>query len=207
MSIILWSKLADELCYRDKCLCPIIKSLGKPTIEFQTDRFRSLVESILSQQLAPKASQTIINRFRLLEDPFPKPNSIIRWRAARLRNAGVSPQKTKYLKALSYRWQDRLWRSGWEKLTDDQMVERLITVKGIGVWTAQMFLIFSMGRPDVLPTGDFGVRRGIKLLFKLNELPEPKEIPAMVPHWRGAASVASWYLWRALDAKILRESG
>ncbi len=88
-------------------------------------------------------------------------------------------------------------------MADEAIIDRLTTVKGIGVWTAQMFLIFSMGRPDVLPCGDYGVRRGIRILFNLSDLPQPAAIPALVPHWKGASSVASWYLWRGLDEGVI----
>jgi len=199
----LWVCLSEDLKQRDSRLRPLVEKLGQPTIHFETNYFRALVESILSQQLAPKAALSIIQKFTALEKPFPTTSSILSWPAPRLRRAGVSPQKVKYIRALARAWEKREYCQDWEKLPDDEVITRLTEIKGIGVWTAQMFLIFSLGRPDVLPCGDYGIRRGIMLLFKLPELPHPKEIPGLVPHWSGLSSVASWYLWKSLDQKLL----
>ncbi len=195
-----WISLAEELARKDKLLAPLIKRVGPPKIELQTDAFRALVESILSQQLAVRAAATITARFRALHPPFPTAPAILKMRKTKLRGAGLSGQKTSYVKSLSERWQDKVWRRGWASLSDEELIARLIEVKGIGEWTAHMFLIFSLGRPDVLPTGDFGVRKGIQLLHGLKEMPLPKEIPGLVPHWKGASSIGAWYVWRGLDS-------
>ena len=198
-----WRKLARDLKERDRALSALIAQIGEPELALQANSFRALIESILSQQLAPKASQTIIERFRLLQPPFPRPEFLLQVKPSRLRSAGVSPQKAGYLVALSEAWQNRRWRRGWGALEDEELVERLVEVKGIGLWTAHMFLIFSLGRPNVLPVGDYGVRRGLQLLYRLPELPSPIEVPEIVPHWKGGYSVGAWYLWRALDRKLL----
>ncbi len=198
-----WKKLSSTLSKADASLRPLIARLGPPTLEFESNHFRALAESILSQQLATAAARSIIGRFKELERPFPKPSSILKWRIPQLRKVGISKAKASYLKALSERWEDATWRRGWVTLSDEILVERLTEVKGIGVWTAHMFLIFSLGRPDVLPTLDFGIRRGIQLLHRLPELPHPKKVPELVPHWKGMSSVASWYVWKSLDSKLL----
>lgn len=198
-----WRLLSEELRGRDGKLAPLIEQIGPPTVTLVKDPFRALVESILSQQLAPKAASAIIERFRSSAPPFPKAEDIRSFRLPKFRKAGVSAQKAGYLKALSEAWGDPAWRRGWGKLEDAQLVERLVQVKGIGEWTAHMFLIFSLGLPDVLPVGDYGVRRGVQLLYGLGELPKPKEMAAHVGHWKGASSVGSWYLWRAMDRKLL----
>ncbi len=198
-----WRELAEGLRRSDERLAPFIAQIGPPEVRFQKDPFRALVSSILSQQLAPKAASAILEKFRLKAPPFPRAEQILSFRPAAFKSSGVSAQKASYLKALSKAWTDPAWRRGWHRLEDAALIERLIEVKGVGEWTAHMFLIFSLGRPDILPTGDYGVRRGIQLLFGLDEMPKPKDLPALVPHWKGAASVASWYLWRAMDRKLL----
>lgn len=199
-----WKRLAELLHGRDEKLRPIIEAVGSPRPPLWPHPFRGLAEAILYQQLAPKAADTIAARFRALEPPFPRPESILAWRAARFRAVGVSRQKTRYLKSLSERWVDRAWRRGWERLDDGALVERLTEVDGIGEWTAHMFLIFGLGRPDVLATGDYGIRRALALLHGLSEIPGPREIAGLVPHWRGMASIGSWYLWQGLDRKLLK---
>lgn len=198
----LWQQHARSLGRRDPRLKSLIAAVGKPQIEFQSDPFQSLCEAILSQQLASSAAQAIIARVAKLQPPFPKPGFFDKPRASVLK-AGVSLRKREYLKCLSNRWADKIWKEGWDKLEDSILIERLTEVKGIGVWTAQMFLIFCLGRPNVLPVDDFGVRKALALFLKLPNLPTPKEVAQLVPHWEGSYSVASWYLWRSLDEKLL----
>jgi len=198
-----WSDLAHLLLHRDPQLGKIIEQVGPPVLELERNHFRALAQCLISQQLAPKAATAIIDRVGKLAPPFPSPADFSRLRPATLKKAGLSRQKRAYLRELSSRWADVKWRRGWGRLEDAALVARLVEVKGIGEWTAHMFLIFSLGRPDVLPVGDYGVRRGLQLLRGLKEIPKPKEIPDLVPHWKGAASVGAWYLWRALDRKLL----
>lgn len=199
----IWTELSKHLSRQDHRMRPLIRQIGPPAITLQSAPFRALVESILSQQLAPKASQSIIDRVTALSPPFPTPVALCSISSQRLRGAGVSSQKMSYLRSLCDQWSDRAWRRGWAQCSDEALIERLIKVKGIGEWTAHMFLIFSLGRPNVLPTGDYGVRRGVQLLFDLKEMPGPKQLPALVSHWTGAYSIGSWYLWQALDRKLL----
>ncbi len=199
-----WRLKANALKKCDPRLAPIIESVGTPKLTFESDAFRALAQSILSQQLAVKAAQTIIGRFTELDPPFPSHKYLRRCRVTSLRKAGVSGQKSRYLKSLAEYWEDKKWRAGWSELSDEALTQRLTLVKGIGTWTAQMFLIFSLGRTNVLPILDFGIRRGVHLLFQLRKFPDPKEIPPLVQHWDGAYSVASWYLWQGQDRKVLK---
>lgn len=198
-----WARLARELRDRDQKMRPIIDAVGMPTPSIGGQPFRALAESILSQQLATKAASAIIAKFTALERPFPRPQSITRWTPTKMRKAGVSGAKARYLKSLASRWTDKSWRRGWEKLEDVGLIERLTEVHGIGEWTAQMFLIFQLGRPDILATGDYGIRRALGLLHGLPEAPAPKQVRELVVHWKGMASVGSWYLWRALDRELI----
>lgn len=199
-----WTELAFQLAERDVALKPLVEKIGPPQITLRKDQFRALAQAILSQQLATKAAATITERFRALAPPFPGPGDVLKMRGSKLRSVGVSGQKASYLKALSAQWVDPRWRRGWGKLSDEELTERLVAVKGIGEWTAHMFLIFSLGRPNILPVGDFGVRRGIQRLRGLKEMPDPKELPTLVTEWEGAYSVGAWYMWRGLEQKLLK---
>ncbi|MCB0418128.1 MAG: DNA-3-methyladenine glycosylase 2 family protein [Bdellovibrionaceae bacterium] len=196
-----WKAGAKELRAKDPRLAPIIDRVGPPEIRFESNHFKALCESILSQQLATTAAAAILNRFKDLSRPFPSPDYVRRCSVPRLRKVGISGQKAAYLKALSARWGESAWRRGWAKLDNEALVQRLVEVHGIGVWTAHMFLIFALGRTDVLPVGDYGVRRAIGLLMGLDDIPAPKALPELVSHWKGQESIGSWYLWRALDQK------
>lgn len=198
-----WGRLAEGLRERDERLRPFIDRIGPPVIHLEADPFRALARSILSQQLATGAARAIISRFAELSPPFPQPGEVNRMRTSTFRRVGVSAAKANYLKALAKQWADPVWRRGWNRLDDAALVERLTEVKGVGEWTAHMFLIFSLGRPDVLPVGDYGVRKGIQLVYGLSEPPHPKRLAELVPHWSGASSVAAWYLWRVLDQKLV----
>jgi DNA-3-methyladenine glycosylase II len=195
----IWSELSRELQKRDEKLASLIDLVGPPSIKLRKNSFHSLSQSILSQQLSTKSARTIIGRFAKLSPPFPNAEIVLRLRKSQFQKAGVSPQKMGYLKSLAKHWSDPEWRKGWAKLSDNDLIERLTQVKGIGVWTAQMFLMFSLGRTNVLPVDDLGIRKGLQKLYGLPEMPHPKEVQGHVSHWEGAFSVGSWYLWRVLD--------
>lgn len=119
-----------------------------------------------------------------------------------MRAAGLSSQKAKYIRDLAEKTQSKLIRFRQiENLTDEEVITHLTQVKGIGVWTAHMFLIFALQRPDILPIGDLGIRMAMKRSYKLEALPTPKEMVEIAQPWRPWASVASWYLWRSLDGQ------
>ena len=187
----------------DPVMREVIQKAGPFRLKPRRDRFYSLVSSILSQQISGKAAASI--RGRLEEYVAPEKISaetLSRLKPWQLRRVGVSPQKSSYLLDLAERVQsgglklDRLAR-----LTDDQVIEALVQVKGIGVWTAQMFLIFSLGRMDVFPHDDLGVRAAIRNLYRLDDLPDEETSHRIAMPWRPYASVASWYCWRSLEFK------
>jgi len=187
----------------DPVMREVIQKAGPFRLKPRRDRFYSLVSSILSQQISGKAAASI--RGRLEEYVAPEKISaetLSPLKPRQLRRIGVSPQKSTYLLDLAERVQsgglklDRLAR-----LTDDQVIEALVQVKGIGVWTAQMFLIFSLGRMDVFPHDDLGVRAAIRNLYRLDDLPDKETSHRIAMPWRPYASVASWYCWRSLEFK------
>jgi len=165
--------------------------------------FEALVESIVYQQLSGKAAATILGRLVGLFKPrrFPRPEDLLEASDAKLRSAGISRGKTLALRDLAAKTLDGTvpQHSVLEKLSDDEIVERLTAVRGVGRWTVEMLLIFRLGRPDVLPVDDYGVRKGFSIFRGLRDLPSPKELAAYGERWRPYRTVASWYMWRALE--------
>jgi O-6-methylguanine DNA methyltransferase len=165
--------------------------------------FEALVESVVYQQLSGKAAATILGRLIALFKPrrFPRPRDLLAASDEKLRSAGISRGKTLALRDLAAKTLDGTVPpvAVLEKLSDEEIVERLTAVRGVGRWTVEMLLIFRMGRPDVLPVDDYGVRKGFSIFRGLKELPSPKELAAYGERWRPYRTVASWYLWRALE--------
>jgi DNA-3-methyladenine glycosylase II len=188
---------------KDPVLASLFKAHG--TIDFRPggDVFESLVESILSQQLAWSAASAIIGRVR---DLYPrraiKPLALYKTPPSRLRKAGVSPQKIRYLKDLSSKVvKKKLDLKKINSLPDAELIKVLDPVLGIGPWTVQMLLIFTLGRPDVLPLADLGIRKAIQTLYSLEEMPKPNEIENIATNWHPYCSIASLYLWRSKDSE------
>ncbi len=185
---------------QDPKLTGIIERVGNYQIKKRNNHFATLVESIISQQLASGAAEAILRRFKKLYPSFPKPIQILETKDSKLRSVGLSRMKVEYLKDLAKKIEDGdLQIKSLSKMPDDQIIEDLTQVKGIGVWTAQMFLIFSFGRLDVLPTGDLGLRKGVQMAFSLPELPTPKQVEEIGNRWRPYRSIATWYLWKSLQ--------
>jgi DNA-3-methyladenine glycosylase II len=194
-------KALNHLKKSDPVMASIIDRVGPYKIEYREPVFQTLVRSIVYQQLHGKAALTIFGRLKdaTKVDPI-TPESILKLRPQRMRTLGVSQQKMSYIRELA-----RMTRDGdvnFENcvtLEDAAVIEHLTRVKGIGVWTVQMFLMFALRRHDVLPTGDLGVRAAMKKAYGLDELPKPDEMERIATPWRPYCSVASWYLWRSLD--------
>jgi DNA-3-methyladenine glycosylase II len=184
----------------DPVLGEIIERVGEYRIEFRDPDFETLVKSITFQQLSGKVASVIFSRLAAAVGGKVTPESVLKLRPSRMRALGFSTQKTAYIRDLA-----RHARSGTISfhdlldLTDDEVIDRLTQVKGIGVWTVHMFLIFALRRPDVLPVGDLGIRAAIRKAYGLSELPKPPEIEALAAKWRPYCTVASWYLWRSLE--------
>jgi DNA-3-methyladenine glycosylase II len=177
--------------------------------------FESLVRSIIYQQVSGKAAASIYAKFKAIygipvpKDPddwskaskkFPTPEQILATPIDTLRSAGLSGQKASYIKDLAEKFSDGTIRHAQlHKMTNEDIIEHVTQVKGIGVWTAQMFLIFTLERLNVLPTGDLGVQKGFQILYGLKKLPTHAQMEKLAKDWRDHASVASWYLWRLAD--------
>jgi DNA-3-methyladenine glycosylase II len=199
-------KAERALSRRDQKMRELIKHYGPCRVRPHTRYFQTLVGSIISQQLSTKAADIIHQRFVGLYAPvrFPKAAQIIETPDEHLRGTGISFQKISYIKDLAAKTEDgTLKLSRFSRMSDDEIIEMLTSVKGIGVWTAHMFLIFSLARMDVFPVGDLGVRRAIQLRYGFDQLPNPIEMERIADEngWRPYRSIASWYLWRSLENK------
>jgi len=191
----------EHLRSGDATLGALIDRVGPYRIQFREPTFWSLARSIVFQQLNGRAASTIFERLeRVCGEKGVTPESILRLRPVRMRGAGISPQKTLYLKDLARRTiSGEIRFEQMRQLADEEIIERLTQVKGVGVWTVHMFLIFALRRPDVLPVGDYGIRTAVQKLYRLEELPKPEGMERIAQPWRPWASVACWYLWRSLD--------
>jgi DNA-3-methyladenine glycosylase II len=197
-------KAVNHLKKSDPILRAIIERVGPCRMEFGVPEFCSLAEAIVYQQLNGKAAVTIFNRFAALAGDPLTPEGILKLSDEQLRSVGLSKQKSAYLKDLAAKTAAGLLDfSRLPDLTDEQVIEHLTQVKGIGVWTAHMFLMFSLRRPNVLPTGDYGVQMAIRKHYKKRKLPKPKDMEKIAKAWEPYRSVACWYMWRSLDIKTV----
>jgi DNA-3-methyladenine glycosylase II len=200
-------RAAAHLAKHDPILAPIIERSGLPTFEAHSNYYGALVNSIIGQQLSVKAAAKIKQRFRdLFDGKFPTPKQILEKSPEELRAIGFSYAKGRYVQDLAQHIIDGKVR--FDKLdsqSNDQIIAELTDVKGIGQWTAHMFLISCMGRSDVLPTGDLGIRNGVRALYSFDNLPTPDQIEEVAAknHWHPYESAASWYVWRSLDNEPL----
>jgi DNA-3-methyladenine glycosylase II len=188
----------------DPILCALIESVGPCRMKFGPPEFHSLAEAIVYQQLHGKAAVTIFKRFAALAGDPVTPQGILKLSDEQLRSAGLSKQKSSYLKDLAAKTASGLLDfSKLDAMSDEDVIKHLTQVKGVGVWTAQMFLMFTLRRPDVLPTGDYGVQAAMKKHYRKRKMPKPKEMEKIARLWSPYRSIACWYLWRSLDIKTL----
>ncbi len=196
---------ARHLARADARLARVIDAHGPCTLAPRGDPYRYLVRSILYQQLAGKAAATIERRFKAgFGGRVPPPETLARQRAAKLRKFGLSRQKAAAVRAVGAAFAGGLVSARRIPYLDDDAVVAAVTqIRGVGEWTAHMLLMFSLGRPDVLPVGDYGVRKGAQKLYGLRELPKPDALAELAEPWRPFRTVGSWYLWRALELTTL----
>ncbi len=215
----------EHLSRADRRLAKIILRAGECRLQQETTQsiFEALLESIIYQQLNGKVAATITSRVKALFPEnskrlrtrrglvagFPSPEQILAASEELLRSAGLSRAKMLAIRDLAAKTMDgtvpTVKQAG--RMSDEELIERLDTVRGIGRWTVEMLLLFRLGRPDVLAVDDYGIRKGFAKLHKLAELPKPKALLAYGERWRPYRSVASWYLWRAAEMKDLPMAG
>jgi DNA-3-methyladenine glycosylase II len=197
-----WAKAIRHLKRVDPRFKEVVKRLGPCLLAPREDRFGALVSAIVAQQISSKAAASINERLHALAGRPHDPRRLLELDEAALRGVGLSASKAQYVRNVAAAVADGSapvdrFDDSWD---DEAIVEALTSIKGVGVWTAHMFLIFVLNRPDVLPVGDLGVRAGLRDWHGLADLPLPRDCPALAEHWRPYRSVASWYLWRNGDA-------
>jgi DNA-3-methyladenine glycosylase II len=197
-------KAINHLKKSDPILRTIIERVGPCRMEFGEPVFHSLAEAIVYQQLNGKAAVTIFNRFAALAGEPVTPEGILKLTPENMRAVGLSKQKSSYLFDMAERAsRGELDFTRLPDLTDEEVIKHLTQVKGVGVWTAHMFLMFTLKRPNVLPTGDFGVQMAIKKHYGKRKLPKPLQMEKIARPWEPYRSIACWYLWRSLDIKTV----
>jgi len=197
-------KAVNHLRKSDPVLALLIEELGPCRMQFGEPTFHSLAESILYQQLNGKAAATIFARFTALAGDPLTPEGILKLSDAQLRSVGLSKQKTSYLRDLSEKTKAGLLDfECLPELADQEVIDHLTQVKGVGVWTAHMFLMFTLRRPDILPTGDYGVQAAMKKHYRKRKWPKPAVMEKIAKPWAPYRSIACWYLWRSLDVKTM----
>jgi DNA-3-methyladenine glycosylase II len=194
-----------ELCRVDRHLARVIRKVGSFPTKRQKPQhpYQSLLQSIVYQQLAGKAAATIFGRVKALgANGFPTPEEILSFEDAKLRGAGLSRQKIAAVRDLAAKTLDGTVPplSKLRRMSEVEIHERLVQVRGIGEWSVQMFLMFRLGRPDVLPVKDLGIQKGFQIVYGHKKMPKPDLILEYGERWRPYRSIASWYLWRAVDA-------
>ena len=198
-----WIDAQKALAKADPVLAALMKEVGPCTLKGNKRQpYVALLEAVAHQQLHGKAAMTIYNRFlALFGGKEPEPEALLAIEDAALRACGFSANKVLALKDIAAKAQDGTipTRKQAARMSDDDLIKQIKTVRGVGRWTVEMLLMFTLARPDVLPVDDFGVREGFKTLYHKRRQPTPKELAKFAARWSPWRSVASWYMWRALE--------
>lgn len=203
-----YAKARRLLARRDPVLRDLMRRYGPCGLAASqhTDPFRALVRAIISQQLSTQAAATIARRFEALFDGAPTPARVHATPDDQLRGVGLSGQKLRYMRDLCARIEGGLLPlSALDRMTDEEVITVLTEVKGIGRWTAEMFLMFRLQRPDVLPVDDLGIVKAVQRAYRMRALPTPKRLMRLGEAWRPYRSVACWYLWQSLENTPVKE--
>jgi DNA-3-methyladenine glycosylase II len=193
-------KAIEHLKSADPVLAQIIDRVGAFKMQYREPTFEGLARSIVYQQLSGKAAGTIYGRVLEACGGQMTPPAVLALTPERMRELGLSKQKSAYLRDLAEKTASgELDFNAFADMADDDVIEHLTQVKGIGVWTVHMFLMFYLRRPNVLPTGDLGIRNAIKRAYRMRKDPKPADIERIARKWHPYCSVASWYMWRSLE--------
>ena len=194
-----WEDACKHLMKKDRVMKRLIPRFGDVCLQTRGDAFVTLSRSIVGQQISAKAAQTVWDRFILLPRKL-DPSSVLKLKIDDMRAAGLSARKVEYLVDLALHFENgALHVKAWETMSDDAIIEELIAIRGIGRWTAEMFLIFHMMRPNVLPLDDVGLINGISHNYFSGETVSRSDAREVAAAWAPYASVATWYIWRSLD--------
>ncbi len=193
-----------HLSEKDEVMASIISQVGSCGITHRKNYYKALVHSIMAQQISVKASQSIAKRFYQLIGQKLEPSNVLKHSIDELRSVGLSIQKATYIRDLSEKFaQNENIYNHLGQYSDEEAIMKLTEVKGIGIWTAQMFLIFSLGRLDILPLDDVGFQNAFQKYYKMKKRPSPNYLEKMSKKWSPYRSVAVWYLWEAFDRAIM----
>ena len=185
----------------DEKMGRLIVEFEKPEFKKDSNYFEALVRAIVYQQLSGKAAATIYKRFKDLfpENKHPSPNIVMERSHEELRSTGLSNQKATYIHNIAKAFNTGAVPKDIDTIGDNEVIECLTTIKGVGPWTAEMFLMFTLNRPDIFPLTDLGIQKGFQLFFQLDEVPKPDLMIEKAEHWRPYRTLASWYLWRLVE--------
>jgi DNA-3-methyladenine glycosylase II len=193
-----WVTAKEELSAADSVLAEVIARNEEPVLSSKGDLFLNLVSAIVSQQISTTAARTIWGRFEgLVGEVHPK--SVLSRSHEELRGCGLSGRKAEYILEIAEAWQNGYADINWDGLSDEEVMDALVELRGVGTWTAEMVLIFTLLRPDVFPVGDIGVVRAVERLYSEGERMSNDELIAKSQDWRPWRTVATWYLWRSID--------
>ncbi|MBE7527461.1 MAG: DNA-3-methyladenine glycosylase 2 family protein [Nitrosomonas sp.] len=199
MTLVFWEQAVNELSARDPVMYRIIQSYSDSLSEEKSDAFTTLARAIVGQQISVKAAASVWQKVTT-SIPEISPEKLMVTETSLLRACGLSARKIDYLRDLSHHFlEGKLVAVNWHELDDETLIRRLIEVKGIGRWTAEMFLIFHLHRPDVLPLDDIGLQRAVSKHYNDSQPINKHGIRAIAENWQPWRSVATWYLWRSLD--------
>ena len=194
-----WAEACDHLAQRDRVMKRVIPLFGDARLESRGDAFVTLARSIVGQQISVKAAQSVWNRFEALPRRMTAAN-VLKLKVDDMRAAGLSARKVEYLVDLALHFDSgRLRVSQWQRMDDEAIIAELVAIRGIGRWTAEMFLMFHLLRPDVLPLDDLGLIKGISLNYFSGEPVSRSEAREVAEAWAPWRSVATWYMWRSLE--------
>jgi DNA-3-methyladenine glycosylase II len=194
-----WSEACRHLSRRDRVMKKLVASYPGAVLQSRGDAFTTLARSVVGQQISVKAAQSVWTRFHALADTM-TPQCVLGLKVDDMRQAGLSARKVEYLQDLSKRFaESSLSLALWPQMTDEEIIKELVSIRGVGRWTAEMFLIFHLMRPNVLPLDDVGLTNGISQAYYSGEPVSRSEVRELAASWSPYATVATWYIWRSLD--------
>ena len=193
-----WEKGKKELKKIDKNIKKIIELYEFPSLTTREDMFYTLIRSIVGQQISVRAADTIWDKI-VNEAKEIRPEIIYSMDENTMRNCGLSKRKVEYMKAVSEKWLNGYDKINWHELSDEAVTEKLVEIRGIGKWTAEMILIFTLMRPDIFPMGDIGAIRALEKIYNKGQKMNKEQIEEIVKKWKPWRTIATWYLWRSID--------
>ena len=193
-----WSQACAELCVKDPVLAKVIKKYPEPVLTSRCDLFATLIRSIVGQQISVLAADAVWGRFSALVGEI-SPDLILKPTPEALKNCGLSARKVEYIRGISETWTKEYAEIDWEILSDDEVKRKLIALRGVGPWTAEMILMFSLLRPDIFPIDDIGAIRAIENIYNGGEVMSKEDLLDQAENWAPWRTVATWFLWRTID--------